>query len=77
MHNETVLFKVLADPTRLRLAVLLSVQGEKCVCQLAEALNEPEFKISRHLGIMRTAGMVMSVLLGQVGVEAPAGAVQL
>jgi len=58
MHNETALFKVLADPTRLRLAVLLSIRGEKCVCQLVEALNEPGFKISRHLGIMRSAGMV-------------------
>ncbi|TFH66301.1 MAG: metalloregulator ArsR/SmtB family transcription factor [Gemmatimonadales bacterium] len=53
-----VLFKVLADPTRLRLAVLLAIQGEKCVCQLSEALNEPDFKVSRHLGIMRSAGMV-------------------
>jgi len=58
MQDEIALFKVLADPTRLRLAVLLSIQGETCVCQLAEALNEPGFKISRHLGIMRSAGMV-------------------
>ena len=58
MQEEIAVFKALADPTRLRLAILLSIGGEKCVCQLAEALNEPEFKISRHLGIMRTAGMV-------------------
>ncbi len=58
MHDEIAIFKALADPTRFRLAVLLSIQGEKCVCQLGEALHEPEFKISRHLGIMRAAGMV-------------------
>lgn len=58
MQDKIALFKALADPTRLRLAVLLSLQGEKCVCQLAEALNEPDFKISRHLGVMRTTGMV-------------------
>ena len=58
MHEEAALFKILGDPTRLRLAVLLSVQGETCVCVLAEALGEPDFKISRHLGIMRSAGMV-------------------
>ncbi len=58
LDNETTLFKVLADSIRLRLAVLLAIQGEKCVCQLAEALNEPGFKVSRHLGIMRSAGMV-------------------
>ncbi|MHC4194373.1 MAG: ArsR family transcriptional regulator, partial [Planctomycetota bacterium] len=51
MENEAAVFKVLADPTRLRLMVLLSIQGETCVCKLAEALNAPDFKISRHLGI--------------------------
>ncbi len=58
MENEAALFKVLADPTRLRMAVLLSIQGETCVCQLAEALDAHEYKISRHLGIMRSAGVV-------------------
>lgn len=58
MENEAALFKVLADATRLRLAVLLSTQGETCVCALAEALGAPEYRISRHLGIMRSAGVV-------------------
>jgi ArsR family transcriptional regulator len=58
MENEAAVFKVLADPTRLRLMVLLSIQGQTCVCKLAEALNAPDFKISRHLGIMRSAGLV-------------------
>ena len=58
MENEAAFFKVLSDPTRLRLAVLLSIQGEACVCGLAEALDAPEYKISRHLGIMRSTGVV-------------------
>jgi ArsR family transcriptional regulator len=58
MQKEAALFKVLADPTRLRLAVLFAVKGEICVCMLAQALDEPDFKISRHLAIMRAAGMV-------------------
>ena len=58
MENEAAVFKVLADPTRLRLMVLLSIQGQTCVCKLAQALNAPDFKISRHLGIMRSAGLV-------------------
>ncbi len=58
MENEAALFKVLADPTRLRLAVLLSIHGETCVCMLADALDAPEYRISRHLGIMRSAGLV-------------------
>ena len=58
MQREASLFKALSDPTRLRLAVLLAMHGETCVCDLAEALCEPDFKVSRHLGILRSAGMV-------------------
>ena len=60
MQNEAAVFKVLSDPTRLRLMVLLSIQGETCVCKLAQALQAPGFKISRHLGIMRSAGLVQA-----------------
>ncbi|MCX6843070.1 MAG: metalloregulator ArsR/SmtB family transcription factor [candidate division WOR-3 bacterium] len=56
--DEAALLKVLADPTRLRLAVALSHNGETCVCTLAEGLAEPEYKISRHLAVMRSAGLV-------------------
>ena len=58
MDKEATYFKVLSDPTRLRLAILLSIQGETCVCGLAEALDAPEYRISRHLEIMRSAGVV-------------------
>ncbi|HOX36403.1 MAG TPA: metalloregulator ArsR/SmtB family transcription factor [Candidatus Brocadiia bacterium] len=58
MRDEADLFRTLADPIRLRLAVLLATQGETCVCMLAQSLDEPDFKISRHLGIMRAAGIV-------------------
>jgi ArsR family transcriptional regulator len=58
MQKEATLFKILSDVIRLRLALLLLVNGETCVCRLADALNEPQCKISRHLGIMRSAGLV-------------------
>ncbi len=58
MQEEAALFKSLSDPTRLRLAVLLAIRGEVCVCDLAEALGEPDYKISRHLGILRSEGLV-------------------
>jgi ArsR family transcriptional regulator len=56
--EEAALLRVLSDTTRLRLAVALSLNGETCVCSLAEGLAEPEYKISRHLAVMRSAGMV-------------------
>lgn len=58
MQEEAALFKALSDPTRLRLAVLLAIRGETCVCDLAAALEEPDYKISRHLGILRSGGLV-------------------
>jgi len=58
LAEEAASLKVLADPTRLRLAVLLSPKGETCVCTLAEILAEPEYKISHHLSLMRSAGLV-------------------
>jgi len=58
MEKETGWFRALSEPTRLRLAAFLAVRGETCVCELAAALGEENFKISRHLGVMRSAGMV-------------------
>jgi len=60
MENIVVIFKALSDTTRLRLAVLLAGQGETCVCYLAQALDEPDYKVSRHLSVMRSAGLVQA-----------------
>jgi len=58
MDAEAAVFKALAEPTRLRLLVLLCEHGEACVCKLAEALETSDFNISRHLGVLRAAGLV-------------------
>lgn len=51
------LFKALADETRLRIVALLS-HGELCVCHLEEALGLAQPNVSRHVGILRMAGVV-------------------
>ena len=58
LDTETAILKVLGEPNRLRLAILLAVEGEVCVCRLAAAMDEPEYKVSRHVGVMRSAGLV-------------------
>jgi ArsR family transcriptional regulator len=58
-------FKILADPTRLRVLVLLAGEGELCVCELTHALDEVQPKISRHLGLLREAGVVLDRRQGQ------------
>ena len=51
-------FPALADPTRLRCLLLLAAEGELCVCELTHALDESQPKISRHLAMLRDAGIV-------------------
>ncbi len=50
-------FRAVADPTRLRILNLLR-GGERCVCELVEALGVPQPKASRHLAYLRRAGLV-------------------
>ncbi len=59
------LFKILSDLTRLRVLLLLSREGELCVCELTHALDEIQPKISRHLGLLREAGLVLDRRQGQ------------
>src|ERR1051325_1414527 len=52
-----VLFKALADTTRLRILGLL-LTGEVCVCHIHESLKIPQPKASRHLAYLRKSGLV-------------------
>jgi len=53
-------FKALGDPVRLRLFQLLAGRDELCVCHLTEALDLPQSTVSRHLGVLRHAGLVQT-----------------
>jgi len=52
-----VLFRAMADATRLRLLNLIA-DREICVCYLVEILKMSQPKISRHLAYLRRAGIV-------------------
>ena len=58
-------FQMLADTTRLRIAMLLQRHDELCVCELTHALAQSQPKISRHLGQMREAGLVQTRRAGR------------
>src|SRR5213083_1073593 len=51
------LFRALGDETRLRIVALLS-HGELCVCHIEAALSLTQPTASRHLGVLRAAGIV-------------------
>jgi DNA-binding transcriptional ArsR family regulator len=50
-------FRVLADPTRLRILDLVR-DGERSVGEIAQRLGEPQPKVSNHLGCLRWCGFV-------------------
>ena len=51
-------FAILAEPTRLRMLRLLCQQEELCVCELVDALQLPQYAVSRHLRSLRSVGLV-------------------
>jgi ArsR family transcriptional regulator len=51
------LFKALGDETRLRIVALLAHRA-LCVCHIQEALGLSQPNASRHLGVLRAAGVV-------------------
>lgn len=52
-------FQSLADETRLRILRLLAGGGKAlCVCELVDALEVPQHNVSRHLAVLRRAGLL-------------------
>lgn len=52
------LFKALSDETRLRILYILTEANEICVCDLETVLRCPQTTVSRHLAILKNAGLV-------------------
>ena len=57
MHHLQEIFKALSDETRLRILKLLE-EREICVCELMQVLGMPQSTISRHMNVLRRAGLV-------------------
>ncbi len=52
-------FQALADATRLRIMRLIAMTKEECcLCELVDSLLEPQYKLSRHLKILRQSGLL-------------------
>ncbi|GGO84997.1 HTH-type transcriptional regulator KmtR [Nocardioides phosphati] len=52
-------FRMLADPTRIRVLWLLS-DGERAVNELAEAVGKQQASVSQHLAKLRLARLVLT-----------------
>jgi ArsR family transcriptional regulator len=51
-------FRALADPVRLELLALIAARGPVCVCHLQSELPYAQPRISKHLAVLRRAGLV-------------------
>jgi len=59
--NPESLFQALSDTTRLRIVRLLATtEQEICLCELVDALLEPQYNLSRHLKVLRQTGFLTS-----------------
>jgi ArsR family transcriptional regulator len=61
MHHQfdtADFFSLLSDELRRRILVLLMSEHELCVCELFFALDAIQPKVSRHLALMREAGVL-------------------
>lgn len=65
MITPNELFSLLSDETRLRCLVLLQKEGELCVCEIGQIIESMQPKISRHLALMRSSGLVSDERRGQ------------
>ena len=57
LNTTEKLFKIFADKNRLRILKLLE-QRKMCVCELASVLKVTQPSVSRHLRLMKEAGLV-------------------
>lgn len=58
-------YKCLADDTRLKTLLLITLRGELCVCDLQSALGVSQPKVSRHLAELRKCELLSDTRRGR------------
>ena len=61
MIQPLELFKVLSDPTRLKIFQILYNKESRCVGEWVEILDQPQPTISRHLNHLKKLGILNCV----------------
>jgi DNA-binding transcriptional ArsR family regulator len=59
LAQATTLARAVADETRLRLLMLLQPQ-ELCACQIVEVFDLANSTVSKHLSLLKQAGLLVS-----------------
>jgi DNA-binding transcriptional ArsR family regulator len=58
-EKKAEILKAISHPTRLKILELLK-ERERCVCEIYPALKQEQPNISRHLNLMKRAGILDS-----------------
>jgi len=59
LERNIVMFKALSDMMRLKIMwLLLSVDSKICVSEIIDVLGENQYNVSKHLKILKYAGLV-------------------
>lgn len=58
MKQLSLIFKALADESRLRILNLLFQSGELCVCDIESILRFTQTKVSRHMRYLKRIGLI-------------------
>jgi ArsR family transcriptional regulator len=58
MRDTIAVLEALADPTRLGALQLLWDGNEHCVCELMRRLGASQSRMSRHMALLKRAGLV-------------------
>lgn len=60
VSRRVAVFKALAHETRLKLVEILAAEGERCVCYLVDRVGFDQSTVSKHLSILKEAGILTS-----------------
>lgn len=58
MPKKAEIFKVLGDKDRLRIINLLLLKDSLCVCEMVHALKIPQYRLSKHLMLLKSLELV-------------------
>jgi ArsR family transcriptional regulator len=60
LARKAQIVKALAHPSRLLIVEELLRHGERCVCELTKLVGADMSTVSRHLGVLGAAGLVIN-----------------
>lgn len=71
---QATILKSLGHPTRVKIVTILCREHSMCVCELVERLGFDQSTVSKHLSVLKTAGILKATKRGlyvRYGIRVP------